>query len=171
MKNENLCFSDIWIPDVLVRLRMGFLNRMQGDKKDRLCPWLLLPKHKLQRMKIRIFLFCSKDLKRHPVSSFLLSNLTKKAKDQSVTHLSFDFFVEKLHWYLRHKLTDKVDKNEDNLDETSAKLVSFSSPPALCHISSHQRCCAQSGNYFNKVVIPYDMCWTWLEVVLTRAVP
>ena len=65
-------------------------------------------------------------------------------------------------------MADKVDKNEDNLDETFAKLASFSSPAALCHISSHQRCCAQNGNYFNKVVIPYDMCWTRLEVVLTR---
>ena len=56
---------------------MGFLNRMQGDKKDRLCPWLLLPVHKLQGWKFAYFLFCSKDLKTHSVSSFLLSNLTK----------------------------------------------------------------------------------------------
>ena len=71
------CICDIWIPDVLVCLRMGFLNRMQGDKKDRLCPWLLLPVHKLQGWKFAYFLFCSKDLKTHSVSSFLLSNLTK----------------------------------------------------------------------------------------------
>ena len=66
------CICDIWIPDVLVCLRMGFLNRMPGDKKDRLCPWLLLPVHKLQRMKIRIFSVMQQRSQNTPCFKFLV---------------------------------------------------------------------------------------------------
>ena len=122
----SLLYFDIWIPDVLVCLRMGFLNRMQGDKKDNVikrtgygrdfnCSCI-----NYNGMKIRIFPSFSQSQRSQKTLclKFLSYLFGQKAYIQSTTHLSFGFFVVKHPWYLRQKLTDKVDKDEHNPDIT-----------------------------------------------------
>ena len=99
---------------------------MQGDKKDNVikrtgygrdfnCSCI-----NYNGMKIRIFPSFSQSQRSQKTLclKFLSYLFGQKAYIQSTTHLSFGFFVVKHPWYLRQKLTDKVDKDEHNPDIT-----------------------------------------------------